>query len=62
MIHAEAKNHQWVAVQGCIRTVTTFSDKTACGVKIKTPLWVAFNLKPELAEHIVKLHNEALHA
>ena len=52
---------EWVAHQGSIRTVLETEFKVEqTGQKVKTPIWIAFNVGEDAAEHIVRLHNATL--
>ena len=52
-------NVEWVAHDGCIVTKVQEKVKTDGGRVIEIPSYIAFNIGKS-AEHIVKLHNEAL--
>lgn len=57
------KESRWKAVAGCIYTEQTVdfrSDFPGNKTTYKVPAAVAFNLDPEVAEHIVELHNRSL--
>jgi len=51
---------EWIAKEGTIQTKETERIKTAGGLFIDVPQYIAFNVNPLIAKYIVQHHNETI--
>ncbi|WP_194724046.1 hypothetical protein [Noviherbaspirillum malthae] len=57
---SDPRKMRWTADQGSVFTEEIVESKGESGVPVFARISIAFNVGPELAAHIVELHNEKL--
>ncbi|WP_194726462.1 hypothetical protein [Noviherbaspirillum malthae] len=57
---SDPRRMRWVADQGSVFTEEVVESKGEAGVPVFARISVAFNVGPELATHIVAVHNKTL--